>query len=74
LADDEFQRFVIAPWRPLKAQKADADPTAFAIVDGKLYLNYDKEVQADWGGDVVGNVAKADANWPTTSALGEVER
>jgi hypothetical protein len=57
-----------------EGQKADADPTAFAIVDGKLYLNYDKEVQADWGGDVVGNVAKADANWPTTSALGEVER
>ncbi len=57
-----------------EGQKADADPMAFAIVDGKLYLNYDKDVQADWGGDVVGNIAKADAGWPATSALGEVER
>jgi hypothetical protein len=26
------------------------------------------------GRDVIGNIAKADANWPTANALDEVER
>jgi YHS domain-containing protein len=42
--------------------KTEAD--AWKIVDGKLYLNYDKEVQAQWMQDVVGNIKKADAYWP----------
>lgn len=43
--------------------KTDAD--AWKIVNGKLYLNYDKNVQAEWMQDVPGNIKKADANWPT---------
>ena len=43
---------------------ADVDPTAFAVVDGKLYLNYSKRVQRMWQEDVPGNIRKADANWP----------
>ncbi len=40
------------------------DPEAWRIVDGKLYLNYNKDVQKDWVKDVPGNITKADANWP----------
>ena len=39
------------------------DPEAWKIVDGKLYLNYDADVQKTWLGDVPGHIRKADANW-----------
>jgi hypothetical protein len=40
------------------------DPEAFKIIDGKLYLIYDKG-SADWFANNVEEVApKADANWP----------
>ncbi len=40
------------------------DPEAWKIVDGKLYLNYNMDVQKQWLSDIPGHVAKADANWP----------
>ena len=40
------------------------DPDAWKIVDGKLYLNYDTDVQAEWVKNIPGYIAKADANWP----------
>ena len=42
----------------------DIDPNAWSIVDGKLYLNYDTDVQKKWRMDVPGNITKADKNWP----------
>lgn len=42
----------------------DIDPEAFAIVDGKLYLNYSKRVQRSWDRDRAGYIRKADAEWP----------
>lgn len=47
-----------------KGYTADIDPEAWKIVDGKLYLNYDLEVQKLWEQDVPGNIRKADENWP----------
>ena len=44
--------------------KAAIDPAAFTIVDGKLYLNYNSQVQSKWSADVGGYIRKADANWP----------
>src|SRR5215472_10477489 len=44
-------------------KKFEADPEAWKIVDGKLYLNLDKDVQAEWGKDVPGNIRKADSIW-----------
>ena len=44
------------------------DPTAWKVVDGKLYLNYDHDVQAEWAKDPAGYIAKADANWPKVRA------
>jgi YHS domain-containing protein len=57
-------------WAVANGYSADADPEAWAIVDGRLYLNYDKKVQAKWRQDVPGNIAKADVNWPKLLADG----
>jgi YHS domain-containing protein len=46
---------------------ADVDPRAWRIVDGKLYLNYNRGAQAKWEEDVTGNITKGDANWPALS-------
>src|SRR5215510_10891728 len=45
-------------------KKFVADPEAWKIVDGKLYLNLDKDVQSEWEKDVSGNIRKADNIWP----------
>ena len=44
------------------------DPDAWKIVDGKLYLNYNAEVQQTWLGDVPGHIRKANENWPKVLA------
>jgi YHS domain-containing protein len=54
--------------------KAVSDPEAFTIVDGKLYLNYSRSVQAEWVKDIPGYVAKANENWPDVSRSSEVHR
>jgi hypothetical protein len=43
---------------------AKIDPEAFSVVDGRLYLNYSKSVRSKWLGDVAGNIAAGDGNWP----------
>jgi len=49
---------------------ADIDPVAWAVVDGKLYLNYSVRVRRTWEGDLQGNIRKADANWVTLREKG----
>lgn len=51
-------------WAVANGYTASIDPEAWRIVDGKLYLNYSKGVQAKWVKDIPGNIRKADANWP----------
>ena len=51
-------------WAVSQGYTAKSDPEAWRIVDGKLYLNYNKDIQARWARDIPGNIAKADANWP----------
>lgn len=51
-------------WAVSEGHTAGIDPAAWAIVDGKLYLNYNAEIQARWTADQPGNIAKADARWP----------
>ena len=46
-------------------KKAPIDPEAWRIVDGKLYLNYSADIQAEWLKDVPGLIAKADEFWKT---------
>lgn len=46
-------------------KKLDVDPNSYKVVDGKLYLNVNAEVFKKWSADVPGNIAKANANWPS---------
>jgi YHS domain-containing protein len=43
---------------------ASVDPEQFAIVEGKLYLNYNKKIQQRWLGDISKFIEDADKNWP----------
>lgn len=43
---------------------APINPESWAIIEGKLYLNFDKPTQEQWKKDIPGNIKKADANWP----------
>jgi len=45
--------------------KPDIDPQAFAVVDGKLYLNLSPGIQKRWQADIPGYIRKASQNWPT---------
>lgn len=54
--------------------KADIDPAAFSIVEGKLYLNYNASVQRDWSKDTSGFIRKADVRWPEVKRASHVIR
>lgn len=43
---------------------AEIEPDAWKIVDGKLYLNYNKKIQKRWEKDIPGFIAAANQNWP----------
>jgi YHS domain-containing protein len=47
-----------------KGSTAKAEPDAWTIHAGKLYLNFDRSVRAIWEKDIPGYIKKADANWP----------
>jgi YHS domain-containing protein len=44
-------------------RKFDTDPLAFKIVDEKLYLNLNSQVQERWLTDVDGFINTAEQNW-----------
>ena len=44
--------------------KAPTDPGAWTIVNGKLYLNYDKDVQNSWNKKQREYIVAADKLWP----------
>jgi len=52
-------------WAISQGYTASGDPHRWKIVAGKLYLNYDQEVQQRWEKDIPGFIASADRNWPT---------
>ena len=43
---------------------AKIDPEAWTVVDGKLYLNFNRSVRSRWERDIPGYITSADANWP----------
>jgi len=51
-------------WAVSQGYTASADPTNWRIVDGKLYLNYNDEIQRRWEQDIPGHIREANANWP----------
>lgn len=46
----------------------NVDPEAFVIIDGKLYLSYDKTHTAEFAAHASETVPKAGANWPKLKA------
>jgi YHS domain-containing protein len=55
-------------WAMADGRKADIDPTAWRIVEGRLYLNYDASVQKKWEADIPGHIQRANANYARLSA------
>lgn len=47
-----------------KGELFSTDPSAWAIVDGKLYLNYNASIQDRWNKDIPGFIAEGDRRWP----------
>jgi len=52
-------------WGISQAKFFDGDPLVWKIIEGKLYVNYNKEIDKTWGQDIPGFIEKADNNWPT---------
>ena len=52
-------------WAVSQGYTASGDPDNWAIEDGKLYLNYNDDVQATWNEDRAGFIELADGNWPS---------
>jgi YHS domain-containing protein len=50
-------------WAMSRGSLAPGDPKLYKIVDDKLYLNFNSQVQQTWLKDVSGFVSKADAAW-----------
>ena len=46
-----------------RGAKADIDPSAWTIVEGKLYLNLNASVKSLWERDRDENIKSADSNW-----------
>lgn len=51
-------------WAVSQGYTAKGDADHWAIVDSKLYLNYNKKVQETWNEDRPGFIASADTEWP----------
>jgi YHS domain-containing protein len=47
-----------------QGHKAPTDPEAWTIVDGKLYLNYSKDVKVKWNKNQKELIDQANAKWP----------
>jgi len=52
-------------WAVSQGNTAKINPKSWKTVKGKRYLNFSKSIQAKWGKDIPGNIAKADKIWPT---------
>jgi YHS domain-containing protein len=51
-------------WAVSQGYTAKGDPKNWRIVGGKLYLNYNDDIQKKWEKDIPGFITKADGNWP----------
>ena len=54
-------------------RKFPTDPTAFAVVDDKLYLNLNPKIQQRWKADIPGFIKGADNNWEIVRAIPDAE-
>jgi YHS domain-containing protein len=52
-------------WAVSQGYTASGNPNNWRIVDGKLYLNYNTEIQHRWEGDIPGHIQSANGHWPS---------
>ena len=51
-------------WAVAQGYTASGDPQRWKIVNGRLYLNYDLEVQKKWEASIPEFIQAADRQWP----------
>jgi len=51
-------------WAVSQNYTAHGNPLNWRIVDGRLYLNYNDEIQRRWERDIPGFIRAANVNWP----------
>lgn len=51
-------------WAVSQGYTASTTPEAWKIVDGKLYLNFNRRIQRRWERNIPGHIVSGDANWP----------
>ncbi len=51
-------------WAAAQGYKAKGDPQNWKIVGGRLFLNYNADVQKNWEANIPGFIASADGHWP----------
>jgi len=44
-------------------KKFVSDPEAWKVVNGRLFLNLDKDIQRKWAKDIPGYIKQSEANW-----------
>jgi YHS domain-containing protein len=52
-------------WAVSQGYTASGDPRHWRIVNGRLYLNYNAQVQRDWDADRANHIRNGEANWPS---------
>lgn len=52
-------------WALAQGYLAKGDPKHWRIVDGQLYLNYNRRIHRRWERDIPGFIASGDDNWPS---------
>jgi YHS domain-containing protein len=56
-------------WAVAQGYTAKGDPLAWRIEKGRLYLNYDLAVKAEWEKDIRGNIRNANGHWPKLAGI-----
>ena len=51
-------------WAVANGYTASGDPLQWSVVNDKLYLNYDAEIQTKWTKDRDSFIVSGDKNWP----------
>ena len=56
-------------WAMAQGKMAPGNPKFWKVVDNKLYLNFNGDIQEKWEADIPGFITKADAQWPSVSGI-----
>lgn len=51
-------------WAVARGDRAGIDPQQFTVHEGRLYLNYNADIQQQWTADKAALIKAADQQWP----------